>query len=237
MNRVLCVIPAYNEASNLPTVVAEVRTQHPDLDILVVDDGSTDVTMAVVRLLGVRWLRMPERMGIGSAMRAGLHYSLRTGYDAVIRMDGDGQHRAADIDRLLTAVRIGHADIAIGSRYQQPRIRGNGLIRVPHRLLAAVLSAVTGRPVTDPTSGFYALGPRAMRMLAEHHPTGYPEPELRLFLRRNALSVVEVDVRARSRLRGRTSLTLIRVTAAVARVALAVVIVPLRRRVKEAARV
>jgi hypothetical protein len=91
--------------------------------------------------------------------------------------------------------------------------------------------------VTDPTSGFYALGPRAMRMLAEHHPTGYPEPELRLFLRRNALSVVEVDVRARSRLRGRTSLTLVRVAAAVARVALAVVIVPLRRRVKEAARV
>src|SRR5207245_2958654 len=82
-----------------------------------------------------------------------------------------------------------------------------------------------------PTSGFCVMGPRAVRVLAEHHPTGYPEPELRLFLSRNALSVVEVPVRERSRLSGKTSLTPRRVTAAGARVALALIIVPLRCRV------
>lgn|SRR6266853_111430 len=238
MSRALCLIPAHNEAANLSAVVAEVRARRPDLDILVVDDGSTDKTMVIVPRLGVRWLQLMDRMGIGSAMRAGLRYALRQGYDTVIRIDGDGQHRAEDIDALLTPISAGHADIVIGSRYHAaggPGRNGSGprLMGV----LAALLSALTGRRVTDPTSGFYALGPRAIRILAEHHPTGYPEPELRLFLRRNALSVMEVGVRPRSRLNGRTSLTTGRLAAAAARVALALVIVPLRRREREAARV
>ena len=178
---------------------------------------------------------LPDRLGIGSAMRAGLRYALRQGYDMVIRIDGDGQHRADDIDALLDG-RLGqprrhrdrHRDITSGGATRKPRVIS---------ALANLLSTLTGRRVTDPTSGFYALGPRAMRMLAEHHPTGYPEPELRLFLRRNALSVVEVGVRPRSRLTGRTSLTTGRLATAAARVALAMVIVPLRRRVREAAHV
>jgi glycosyltransferase involved in cell wall biosynthesis len=234
MRRILCLIPAHNEAANLTAVVAEVRSRRPDVDILVVDDGSTDRTMAIVPGLGVRWLQLSDRLGIGSAMRAGLRYALRQGYDTVIRMDGDGQHRAEDIDALLTPVSASHFDVAIGTRYHQ-----GGAARKPRVIsaLAKLLSTLTGRRVTDPTSGFYALGPRAIRILAEHHPTGYPEPELRLFLKRNALNVVEVGVRPRSRLTGRTSLTSGRLTTAAARVALAMIIVPLRRRVREAARV
>ena len=234
MRRILCVIPAHNEGANLAAVVSEVRSLRPDLDILVVDDGSTDRTMTIVPRLQVRWLQLTDRLGIGSAMRAGLRYALRQGYDTVVRIDGDGQHRAGDIDALLTPVSASHADIAIGTRYHQ-----DGATRKPRVIsaLAKLLSALTGRRVTDPTSGFYALGPRAIRILAEHHPTGYPEPELRLFLRRNALSVVEVGVQPRSRLSGRTSLTTGRLAGAAARVALAMVIVPLRRRVREAAHV
>ncbi len=121
MKGVLCLIPAHNEAANLTAVVAEVRSRRPDLDILVVDDGSTDRTMAIVPRLGVRWLELTDRLGIGSAMRAGLRYALRQGYDTVIRIDGDGQHRADDIDALLTAVSASHADIAIGTRYHHGR--------------------------------------------------------------------------------------------------------------------
>jgi hypothetical protein len=225
-HRALCIIPAYNEAANLGAVVAELRSLRPGLDILIVDDGSTDRTMAIVPMLGVRWLQLTDRLGIGSAMRAGLRYALRQGYDTVIRIDGDGQHRAGDIDALLTSVSASHADIAIGTRYHE-----GGALRKPRVIsaLAKLLSARTGRRVTDPTSGFYAVGPRAIRILAEHHPTGYPEPELRLFLRRNALSVVEVGVRPRARLTGRTSLTTGRLAGAAARVLLALVIVPLRR--------
>jgi len=229
--RVLCVVVAHNEAPNLALVVADIRAQRKPLDILVVDDGSTDRTAAALPELGVRWVQLPERMGVGSAMRTGLRYAARNGYDVVVRVDGDGQHCADDIAGLLAALETLHADVAVGSRYQrqQPSRRSQ-------RVLSAVLSLATRQRVTDPTSGFCAFGQRAMRLLADHHPTGYPEPELRLFVERNALTVVEVGVRSRPRFHGQTSLTARRIVATSARVALALAVVPWRRREQEAAR-
>jgi len=224
--RVLALIPAHNEGESLPTVVGELRVRRPDLDILVVDDGSADATLARVRELGVRWLHWPERRGVGSALRAGLRYAARQGYEIVVRLDADGQHDVKDVERLLAPLAAGTADAVLGSRFAGPnRPRRPGPVR---RALGVALSMITGRRVTDPTSGFWALGPRAVALLVEHHPGGYPEPELHLLLSRNALRVVEVSVRTRARLYGRTSLTLIRLIAAAARTTLAMVIVPLR---------
>jgi hypothetical protein len=229
--RVLGLIPAYNEVSNLAAVIAEVRAECPSLDLLVIDDGSTDATGPMLPDLGVSWLRFPERLGIGSAMRAGLRYAARTQYDAAIRIDGDGQHRAEDIHRLLTPIRNREVDVVLGSRYDSLDGR-SGAAPILKKTLGVCLSALTGTRVTDPTSGFCAIGPRALQVLADHHPTGYPEPELRLFLKRNSLSAIEVPVRARSRLSGRTTLTAGRFTTAAARVLLAMVIVPLRGRIE-----
>jgi len=231
--RILCLLPAYNEAANLPVVVEEIRRRHPRFDVLVVDDGSTDGTAAILPQLGVRWMRLPERMGIGTAMRAGLRYAERVGYDIVIRMDGDGQHRADDVDQLLAALDDG-ADVVLGSRFTESALRRSWLVQLVQRVLAVCLSTLTGKRVTDPTSGFCALGPRAVRVLAEHHPTGYPEPELRLFLSNNGLRTVEVPVSGRSRFVGKTSLTPKRMTAAGARVMLAMLVVPFRGRVESA---
>jgi hypothetical protein len=230
LGRVLCLIPAHNEAPNLTSVVCELRAIASHCDILIVDDGSTDATHDLVRSLGVRWLHFPERLGVGNAIRAGLRLASRLGYDAAVRIDGDGQHRAADIERLLQPLRAGEADVVIGTRFPGAA-GGPGISRLPQRILAATLSAVTGRAVTDPTSGFCAIGRRAMTLLAEHHPAGYGEPELRLFLSRNGLAVLETPVLPRERLRGRTSLTPRRVATAAAHVALAMLIVPLRQRI------
>jgi glycosyltransferase involved in cell wall biosynthesis len=168
-------------------------------------------------------------MGVGSAMRAGLGYAARQGYDAVVRVDGDGQHRADEVARLLAPIRSGVADVVLGSRYTCADVHEpHGMNRIARRALSMCISAQTGRRVTDPTSGFCALGPRAIRLLAEHHPTGYAEPELRLFLSRNALRAIEVPVVARPRLAGASSLTPARLTAAGARVLLAIIIVPFR---------
>lgn len=169
-------------------------------------------------------------MGVGSAVRAGLRYASRVGYDGVVRLDGDGQHRADDIDRMVAPLSQGRADVVLGSRYTTDAAEQGRSARVFKRTLAACLSKLTGRRVTDPTSGFCALGPRAVRLLADHHPTGYPEPELHLFVSRHELRVVEVPIRSRERLGGRTSLTRWRMVQAAARVALAMVIVPLRNR-------
>ena len=234
--RILGLVPAHNEVTTLPAVVAEARRCCPGLDILVVDDGSTDGTDRLVETLGVRWVRLPDRMGVGSAVRAGLRLATRLGFDGVVRLDGDGQHRADDVNAVLEPLRQGRADVVMGSRYVDRSLERTGVFGLLHRLLAFCLSALTRRTVTDPTSGFCALGPRAVRVLAEHHPTGYPEPELHLFAARSGLSVVEVPVRARQRLGGQTSLTPTRIAAAAARVLLAMMIVPLRTVIGDAPR-
>ena len=226
--RVLALIPAYNEARNLPAVVGGIHERCPGVAVLVVDDGSTDDTVPVLEQLGVPWLRWPHRRGVGCAVRAGLRYASRLGFDAVVRLDADGQHDAEDIERLLIPIRIGRADAVFGSRYAHDADAEPILLK---RMLARLVSAVGRRPVTDATSGFWALGPRAVSLLATHHPRGYPEPELHLFLSHNRLGVEEVGVPVRERLSGQSSLTVLRLVAAAARVLLAMVIVPLRARV------
>jgi glycosyltransferase involved in cell wall biosynthesis len=232
--RLLILIPAYNEAESLRGVVAEVRREVPGAGILIVDDGSTDGTRTLVPTLGVRWLRLAERLGPGAAVRTGLRYARIRGFDAVVRVDGDGQHPVHVVPALVEPLQTGRADVVIGSRYTAdgpptPTPFGR---RVAHRVLGAVLSLLTGRPVTDPTSGLWAFGPQAVALLADHHPSGYPEPELRLFLSRNGLSMVEVPVQMRARPAGHTSLTARRLGAAVARLLLHLVVVPLRTAVR-----
>lgn len=229
--RILILIPAFNEAESLPAVVREVQALAPGADILVVDDASEDATESVLASLDVRWLRLPVRQGVGTAVRTGLRYARAHGYDAVVRLDGDGQHPAALVAPILDPIRGGAADVAVGSRYAlHPRPKSVRFVRrLLHYVLGRVLSVLAGRLVTDPTSGLWAFGPRAIEVLADHHPSGYPEPELFLFLSRNALRTIEVPVEMRERLTGETSLTVHRTIAALLRLLILLAVVPLRR--------
>jgi glycosyltransferase involved in cell wall biosynthesis len=226
--RVLVLIPAFNEAANLPLVIADVRANCPRADVLIINDASTDGTRELLPSLGTAWLTLPERLGIGGALRAGLKYARRHGYDLVARMDGDGQHCACDLARLMIPVKLGRADAVSGSRYLSGG-SARGARGLALRMLAACLTILTGRVVTDPTSGLWMFGPRALQLLGDYHPGGYPEPELRLLLARHGLAVKEVPIRARERHAGRTTLTPLRAAAAFARTSLAVIVTPLRR--------
>ena len=223
--RYLVLIPAHNEAASLPSVVRELQSIVPAADLLIVDDGSSDGTSRLAESLGVRWIRLHERVGVGGAVRAGLRYGAKLGYRIVVRVDGDGQHHPEAIEWLVAPILANRADVVLGSRFTAASPHRPGLVR---RALAGCLSILTGRSVTDPTSGFCAFGPRAIETLCEHHPTGYPEAELLLFSSRNGLRAEEVPVGIRERVAGSTTLTPVRRLAASARIALAMVVVPLR---------
>ena len=204
----------------------------PLRNILIVDDGSSDGTQELLPHLGVRWLTLSQRLGVGGAVRAGIRFARRSGYDYAVRIDGDGQHRACDITRVLAPVLAGRAQAALGSRFLRQSQRLRGWRRLSQAGLAQCVSVVTRRRVTDPTSGFWLFGPAALRLLSGHHPAGYAEPELWLFLSRNGLEVAEIPIRMRPRMAGRTSLTGRRALLACARTALALMIVPFRQLVE-----
>jgi glycosyltransferase involved in cell wall biosynthesis len=227
------VIPAHNEVLNLPAVVRELRATRDDAPLLVVDDGSTDRTAEMLEALRVPYVRLGVRLGVGGAMRAGLRLAGEQGAGVVVRVDGDGQHDPAFLPALIAPIDEGRADAVIGSRYMDGNERPPTAGRQAARwCLSHLISGLARQPASDPTSGLWAFGPRAVRLLAGHYPTGYSEPELRLFLARNGLRVVEVPVRMRPRRGGHTSLTVPRLGHALARTLLALVIVPLRSPVK-----
>ena len=235
--RPLILLPACNEAACLPSVVREVCSSFPASDVLIVDDASDDSTPWLLPELGVCWIRLPERTGVGGAVRRGLQYALHMGYDTVVRLDADGQHIASRALELLEALRRGGADAAVGSRYKAASgYRAGRVRRLAQRVLEIGLSLRLRCRVTDPTSGFWAFGPRAVKLLASHHPGGYSEPQLRLLLHRSGFQVLEVGVEMRRRVAGRTTLTPVRALVAFTRACLALVSLPPPARVADLGR-
>jgi glycosyltransferase involved in cell wall biosynthesis len=222
----LVFIPAWNEEDNLPAVLEELRGRLPAVEVLVVDDGSTDGTAAAARSSGASVLSFPENRGLRAGIAAGYAYAHEHGYAYAGRVDADGQHPVDELARLLTLVREGDADVAVGSRfatgdgYAEYRYRPSGSRRFGTAVLRRAMRAALGRPFQDATSGMYAVNARAMPVLAEPYESGAPEVESLLRLRVAGLRVVEVPVNMRdrasgeSKLRGRRAVELVLTVAA-----------------------
>lgn len=203
---ILVVIPAFNEEGRIGKVVAAVRAVLPPATVLVVNDCSGDGTAAEARAAGARVISHPINLGYGSALELGYLYAIRRGCDVVVQMDGDGQHLAEEIPKILTPVLAGEADVAFGSRYlggssyRVPLVR-----RIGHRLLAAIFSAITHRKLADPTSGFQCLNRRAVAFLAKgDFPWDFPDVDVFLMIYFAGLTAREVPVRMVSRSGGRS---------------------------------
>lgn len=208
--RGLAILPAYNEAQTVASVVGALRRHQPDFDVLVVDDGSTDSTAARARATGATVVRHPFNLGIGGAVQTGYLYALEHGYELAIQVDADGQHEPACIDVLLRAMASDPSiDMVCGSRfigkstYRVPAARRTGI-----RLFARLLSIIIRRRVTDPTSGFRLANRRAIRLFASDYPHDYPEVEAVLMCHFNKLKLVEAPVKMSERGGGKSSITL-----------------------------
>lgn len=195
--RGLVIIPAYNEAENLPAVLADVAEHVPSMDVLVVDDCSIDATADVAWSLGSKVLQLPCNLGVGGAVQAGYIYARDNGYDLAVQFDGDGQHRADQIAALAAEVRDG-VDLVVGSRllgrrcYRFPAIRWIGA-----QMLRKLLAVLNGVHVTDPTSGFRASGKRMIGFFARHYPQSYlgDTVESLATAARHGMNIREIDAR------------------------------------------
>jgi glycosyltransferase involved in cell wall biosynthesis len=208
----LVFIPAWNEEQNLPGVLDELAAGLPDVDLLVVDDGSTDGTARVAREHGADVLSLGENRGLPIGVAAGYEQAAERGYAYCGRVDADGQHPVDELARLLERVRSGECDVAVGSRfvsgdgYEPGRYQPSPARVVGTSLLRQGMRHVLGRPFADATSGMYAVNAKAMPILAEPYSTGAPEVEGLLRLRDAGLAVEELPVHMRERASGESKL-------------------------------
>lgn len=202
----LLIIPAHNEARNIGQVLAEVRDTGLELDILVVDDFSTDGTAEIAARAGARVLRLPCNLGYGGAVQSGFRYAVHYGYDFGILMDADGQHAAHCIADLLQVVQSAEADVALGSRFLGRMEYQTTLAkRLGMAFFSQVVSQITGRRITDPTSGFQALNREVMMFFAgDNYPVDFPDADTILLLHFAGFRVREVPVVMRGRLSGQS---------------------------------
>jgi glycosyltransferase involved in cell wall biosynthesis len=206
--RIMALVPAYNEEGAIARVVKGIRLALPEVDIVVIDDCSTDGTTAVARAAGAAVVRLPCNLGIGGAMQTGLKFARQNNYDYLVRLDGDGQHDPQEAPLLLDVVRSGQADAAFGSRF----IGKDSTMTIPFsrrlgiKTFAALVTAVTRQKATDTTSGFMCLNRYAIDILADYLPQDYPEVEGRIILHKAGLTSLEIPALMRSRMAGTSSI-------------------------------
>jgi len=196
-DKTLVIIPAFNEESSLPGVIASIRKSLPETHILVVNDGSRDRTAQAATTAGAMVLNLCMNMGYGVALQTGYKYAMRKGYTFAAQMDADGQHEPRDLALLLETVRSGEADLALGSRfldrksYRAPLARRAGML-----LFRTLTSLLIRQHITDPTSGCQALNRKTIRFYASDvFPVDYPDADVLLMVHRAGLRIRELPVR------------------------------------------
>ena len=237
--KILVVIPCYNEQSTVADVVAEINlvksSGNLKLDALVVNDCSTDGTVTVVRSLDCLYLDLPVNLGIGGAMQAGYKYAYREGYDIAIQVDGDGQHPADEIPRLINPLIQGHADVSIGSRFlTKEGFQSSFTRRMGIKYFRWLNQVLIGQTIHDSTSGFRAFNRKTLAIVNNYYPDEYPEPEAIVQFGLHRLRMVELPVNMRERQGGISSIDSTKAIYYMLKVTLGILFVFIRLRSKAA---
>ena len=205
--RRIAVVPAFNEERNIGRLLGELKALDPDLEVVVVSDGSVDRTAEVAAEAGAHVVSLPFNLGIGGAVQTGFRFAWEGGYQLAVRLDGDGQHDPTQLRAVVAPVVGGEADLVIGSRFlSDGGYRSSAARRFGIRVLARVVSWIAHERLTDTTSGFQALNRKAIRLFAADLPRDYPEVEGLVMAIRHKLRVREVPVTMREREHGSSSI-------------------------------
>jgi glycosyltransferase involved in cell wall biosynthesis len=211
MNKIAIIVPAYNEEKAITAVVndmnAMAKESNLDLDVVVINDCSLDSTSEVISRLDCIALNLPVNLGIGGAVQTGFRYAFENGYDFAIQADGDGQHPASEIPKLVRAAVEHQADVVIGSRFiDKEGFQSSSLRRFGINYFKWLNKMLVGVKITDSTSGFRLINKKVLGLVSEYYPDEYPEPEAIILYSLNGFKICEIPVTMKERQGGVSSI-------------------------------
>jgi len=211
-NKRLAIVPAFNEEESIGEVLGKIGEVDKEIDVVVIDDGSTDDTGSRSRMAGARVIKLSSNMGYGVAIQTGYKYALEKGYYYVVQIDSDGQHDPAYIPQMFEATMSGDADLVIGSRFLEQELLSEATEadykidiarRLGIRLFASTIYKLIGLKITDPTSGYRALNRRVIRFLvSDFFPYDYPDADVIMLVHRAGFKIGEVSMVMHGRFAG-----------------------------------
>lgn len=229
-NRVLAVIPAYNEQENIVSTIDDLCNNAPNIDYIVINDGSKDCTLDICKANGYNYIDLPVNLGLAGAFQTGMRYAYEHDYDYAIQFDADGQHSAAYIAEMVQLAQRTDANIVIGSRFatqKKPisaRMAGSVLI-------SAMILFTTHQRIQDPTSGMRLFDKAMIPLFANELDFG-PEPDTISLLMRWGYKVEEMQVEMRERIAGESYLNFTKSVAYMLRMSISILLVQWFRRKK-----
>jgi glycosyltransferase involved in cell wall biosynthesis len=204
---ILVIIPAYNEEAAIKDTVTNLIKTCP-YDYIVINDGSTDRTLDILKENKFHYLDLPVNLGIGGAMQTGYRYALQKGYQYAIQLDADGQHNPKDLENLVSEIKNSSYDMVIGSRFvQKTDYKGSFFRRMGILYFYYLLYMIAGIKITDPTSGYRIVNRKVMREFANYYPVDYPEVEVLAKLAKKGYKIKEIKVDMNARQGGKSSIT------------------------------
>lgn len=205
----LVIIPAYNESESIVNTVRNIQKKAPEFDYIVINDCSKDATLEVLKENHINHLNLPVNLGIGGAVQTGYKYALENGYDVAVQVDGDGQHDPSYLNKLAEAMISQQADMIIGSRFiENQGFQSTFMRRIGIGYFTKMIKILTGKIITDPTSGFRMANRDVIKIFSKEYPRDYPEPESIVALLRLNKKVAEIPVEMRERQGGESSIKL-----------------------------
>lgn len=209
--KAMVAIPAYNEEKNIFSVVEAVKFHHPEVDVVVINDGSRDNTGREAQRAGAFVINLPQNLGIGGAVQTGYIYAKKKGYDAVIQIDGDGQHNPKDLSKMLEAIEKDKVDMVIGSRFvEKTDYKSSSMRKLGINFFSTFVSFVCKEDFSDTTSGYRAVNKKVIELFARYYPRDYPEVETIVYASKRGVRIKEISVDMNERQGGKSSITPIR---------------------------
>ena len=203
--KILVIIPCYNEDKNIVNTVNDLKKVN--VDYIVINDGSTDNSLKVLRDNNINHINLINNVGIGGVMQTGYKYALKNNYDIAIQFDGDGQHDASYIKDLIKPIKEKRANLVVGSRFvwNESEFKSTAVRRLGINILSSLYKIITKKELKDMTSGFRAADKEVIKIFAKNYPSEYPEPVTNLAI--SKMNIVEVPVKMKERLHGKSSIT------------------------------